>query len=242
MGQKIIYLLAFLLISGFTFSQNRFDELIASGNQKLKEKDYKNAIKDFSEANSIQANDTAALNGLIKSYTLLSDYKSAQKLIDEALQNNPNDAELVMRQGILYNLDGDHIKAQEQFTKALGLNPSSKVQLQILLNKASAEIRLEDFTSALEDYNKAIEIEPRNANIYNYRGLVNFKLGYYLDAVNDYNNALDLEPNSGLTYYNRGMTYLKLSEKQKACTDFHKACKMNNVNACKMIIAECGGK
>ena len=242
MGQKIIYLLAFLLISGFTFSQNRFDELIDSGNQKIKEKDYKNAIKDFSEANSIQANDTAALNGLIKSYTLLSDYKSAQKFVDEALRNNPNDAELVMRQGILYNLDGDHIKAQEQFTKALGLNPSSKIQLQILLNKASAEIRLEDFTNALEDYNKAIEIEPRNANIYNYRGLVNFKLGYYLDAVNDYNNALDLEPNSGLTYYNRGMTYLKLSEKQKACTDFHKACKMNNVNGCKMIIAECGGK
>lgn len=242
MGQKIIYLLSFILISGLCYSQPNFNELIASGNQKLKDKDYKNAINDFNQANSIQPKDTAALNGLIKAYTLTSDYKEAQKYVDEALGSYPENPEFILRQGILYNLKGVHEQAIEEFNKAIGFNPSQKLHLQILLNKASAEIRMENFTEALSDYNKAIEIDARNVNIYNYRGLVNFKLGYYLDAVNDYNNALDLEPNSALTYYNRGMTFLRLSEKQKACSDFHRACKMNNVNACKMIITECGGK
>lgn len=241
MGQRIIYLLTFILLSGLSYSQN-FDELIVSGNQKLKDKNYKAAIDDFAKANSIQPNDTAALNGLIKAYTLSEGYKDAQRLLDETLKNYPENSEFILRQGILYNLQGDHNKAIEEFSKALSLNPPQKITLQILLNKASAEIRLEDYTNALNDYNKAIEIDNRNPNIYNYRGLVNFKLTYYLDAVNDYNNAIDLEPESPLTYYNRGMTYLKLSEKQKACIDFHKACKMGNMTACKMIIAECGGK
>ncbi|MGE0079071.1 MAG: tetratricopeptide repeat protein [Bacteroidales bacterium] len=241
MGQKFIYLLAFILISGLSFSQN-FDDLIASGNQKLKDKNYKEAISDFSKAYNLQLNDTAALNGIIKAYTLDEDYKEAQKYIDEALKNYPENAEFILRQGIVYNLKGLHDKAIEEFTKALELNPSSKLYLQILLNKASAEIRLEDYTSALNDYNKALELDPRNVNIYSYRALVYFKLTNYTDAINDYNNALDLEPESSLTYYNRGMTYLRLSDKQKACTDFHKACKMGNMTACKMIITVCGGK
>ena len=242
MGQKIVYLLVFTLISGLSYSQNSFDELIASANQKLKDKNYKEAIDNFNRANSIQPEDRAALNGLIKAYTLSEDYKEAQKQLDIALKNHPNNPEFIFRQGILYNLKGIHDMAIEEFMKALELNPSSKLYLQIILNKASAEIKTEDYTSALNDYNKAIELDPRNANFYNYRGLVNFKLTYYLDAINDYNNALDLEPESALTYYNRGMTHLRLTEKQKACSDFHKACKMGNMTACKMIITVCGGK
>lgn len=242
MGQKIIYLFTFILISGITFAQNNFDELITSGNQKIKEKNYKAAIEDLIKAKSIQPTDTSALNGLIRVYTLSGDYKEAQKVLNEAKSNHPNNPEFALRQGILYNLDGLHPQALEEFSKALDLNPTPKISLQILLNKASAEIKLEDYTNALVDYNKAIEIDPRNTNIYTYRGLVNFKLGYYLDAVTDYNNVLDLDPNSTITYYNRGMTLLRLSEKQKACKDFHKACQMGNSNACKMIITECGGR
>ena len=43
------------------------------------------AIENFENAKNIQSTDTAALNGLIKAYTLSEDYKSAQKQIDEAL-------------------------------------------------------------------------------------------------------------------------------------------------------------
>ncbi|MGD9978078.1 MAG: tetratricopeptide repeat protein [Bacteroidales bacterium] len=242
MGKKAIYLLTFTLLSGLAYPQNSFDELITSGNKKIKEKNYTGAIENFENAKNIQSTDTAALNGLIKAYTLSEDYKSAQKQIDEALKYYPDNAEFVLRQGIIYNIRGLYDIALEEFTRALTLNPSSRITLQILLNRATSEFLLDDFVSALADYNKAIDMYPRNVSIYSYRGLVNFKLGNYLDAVNDYSNSIDLDPESPLNYYNRGMTYLKLSEKQKACIDFHKACKMGNINACKMIVTECGGK
>lgn len=242
MGHKIACLLILLSLAGYSYAQTTFDELITTGNQKIKDKNYAEAIDNYNKANSLQPNDTAALNGLIKAHTLAENYKEAQDFIDIALSNHPNNPEFILRQGILFNLQGQHDKAIEQFNQAQSQNPSDKLNLQIFLNKASAEIRLDNFTEALNDYNKAIEIDNRNASIYNYRGFTNFRLGYYLDAINDYNNALDLEPNSPLTYYNRGMTYIKLTEKKKACMDFHKACRLGNMNACRMIIAECGGK
>ena len=98
------------------------------------------------------------------------------------------------------------------------------------------------YEKAIADYNQVIELDPRNANAYNYRGLVNYRLNYFIDAVNDYNNSIDLEPNVASTYYNRGMSYLKLNEKYKACVDFHKACQLKYVNACKMIVIECSNQ
>lgn len=231
-----------LLITNLALAQDNLSELISAGENSIKEKNYKAAVSSYKHALEISNTDTLALNGIIRALTLMGDYREAQKYAEGAIKTYPDNAEFIFRKGIIHNLNGDHEKAVEEFNSALNLKSTQNLKIRILLNKASAEFKLENFTGALDDYNQVIELDPRNANAYNYRGLVNYRLNYFIDAVNDYNNSIDLEPNVASTYYNRGMSYLKLNEKYKACVDFHKACQLKYVNACKMIVIECSNQ
>lgn len=229
-------------ISLIAVAQSNVSDIIANGNQKIKDKDYKGAVDVFKSALSVSPTDSLALNGIIRANTLLEDYKEAQKWIATALEAYPNNPDFLFRRGIIQNLNGYHDKAILDFESALSQNPNSSLRVQILLNKASAHFKLEQFAESLADYNKVLELEPRNFNAYNFRGLVNFRLGYYIDAVTDYTTAIDLDPTSPLPYYNRGMSLIKLNETQKACADFRKACQMGYMTSCKMVVAECGAR
>ena len=237
----LVFAMSLLFVNGL-FAQSGFQGYIDSGNSNLKSKNYKGAISDFDNALKAQPNDTAAFSGLIKAYLLSDDLKNAQKYIENALSKYPNNSEYYLRRGILYNKRGIFEKAIEDFNQAIAKNPSNSLMVQIYLNLGATELRIEEYSSALGEYNKAMELSPRNPSIYNYRGYANYKMGNFMDAINDYNNALDLDPNNAASYYNRGMAYLKTSDKSKACIDFHKACNIGNVNACKMIMSECSAK
>lgn len=231
-----------MIIAQGLFAQSSFQGFIDSGNQNLKNRNFKDAVNDFGKALKEQPSDTAALGGMIKACLLNDDLKEAQKHIDNAIKSFPDNAEYMFRRGILNNKRGQFDKASEDFTQALSMNSSDNLKVQIYLNLGATQLKQETFDLALESYKKALELSPRNTSIYNYKGYANYKLGFFNDAINDYNSAIDLDPNNASSYYNRGMAFLKSSEKSKACLDFHKSCKLQNINACKMIITECTSK
>ena len=47
---------------------------------------------------------------------------------------------------------------------------------------------------ALDDYNKAIEINPQYAKAFNNRGIAKHDLGDKQGALEDYNKAIELNP------------------------------------------------
>ncbi len=239
MKKTIIYLFITLMVSQGLFAQTGIQGFIDSGNQNLKNRNFKDAVTNFSKALQEQPNDTAALGGMIKACLLNDDLKEAQKYIDNAIKTYSDNAEYIFRRGILNNKKGQFDKASEDFTLALSMNSTTSLKIQIYLNLGATQLKQESFNLALENYKKALELSPRNPNIYNYKGYANYKLGLFADAINDYNNAIDLDPNNAASYHNRGMAYLKSTEKSKACLDFHKSCQLGNTNACKMIMMEC---
>lgn len=242
MKKTFIYLFLTLIITQGLLAQTSFQGFIDSGNQNLKNRNYKDAIDDFSKALKEQPNDTSAIGGVIKACLLGDELKEAQKHIDNAIKKYPDNAEFLFRRGILNNKKGQFDKASEDFTLALSMSSSNSLKVQIYLNLGATQLKLESFDLALDNYKQALELSPRNPSIYNYKGYANYKLNFYADAINDYNNAIDLEPNNAASYYNRGMAYIKSSEKSKACLDFHKSCSLGNINACKMIMSECTTK
>jgi tetratricopeptide (TPR) repeat protein len=242
MKRTLIYLTLTLIITQGILAQSSFQGFIDSGNQNLKNRNFKDAIADFSKALKEQPTDTAAFDGLIKACLLSDDLKEAQKHIETAMKTYPDNPEYLFRRGILNNKKGQFDKAIEDFTNALSMNASNSLKVQIYLNLGASQLKVETYDLALENYKKALELSPRNPSIYNYKGYANYKLGFFIDAINDYNNAIDLDPNNASSYYNRGMAFLKSSEKSKACMDFHKSCKLLNNNACKMIMLECTQK
>jgi tetratricopeptide (TPR) repeat protein len=239
MKSQIIGLITILILPFLAIAQP--SQLIESGYQKLEAKEYSAAISDFSQVLKDNPRDTSALSGIIRAYTLSENFKEAQRYIDNAIKEYPNSPEFYLRRGILNNLRGQPRKAISDFDKALDLG-SGQILVLIYINRGAAHLKDEGFDKALDDFSAALEINPRSTSALNYKAFINYRQGNFQDAIADYDKSLDLDPENSMGYYNRGMAHLRTGNKVKACADFHASCSRGNMNACRMIMAECGGK
>lgn len=80
---------------------------------------------------------------------------------------------------------------------------------------------------AMQDYNKAIELDPQLGEVYDNRGSLYFTIGDHQSAMRDYNKAIELNPQYDKAYYNRGTAYNSLNYYHQAIEDFTKAIELN---------------
>ena len=89
-----------------------------------------------------------------------------------------------------------------------------------------------DYKAAINDYNKAIEINPdKYADAYLNRGNAYYQLGNYQQAIVDYNSAIAIKPEYAKPYNNRGSAFLSLGDYQLALNDFNKSLELDPENA-----------
>jgi len=82
-----------------------------------------------------------------------------------------------------------------------------------------------NWTQAMSDFNKAIELDPRSAKAYMYRGAVQ---NDNAQALADFNKAIGIDPNYSEAYYHRGIFYYrKMGDFTKAMSDFDKEIELN---------------
>ncbi|MEO0536487.1 MAG: tetratricopeptide repeat protein, partial [Cyanobacteria bacterium P01_A01_bin.123] len=86
----------------------------------------------------------------------------------------------------------------------------------------------ENYQGAIDDYTKAIELNPDYADAYNNRGIAKRALGDNQDAIDDYTKAIELNPNYADAYTNRGNAKGALEEYQGAIADHTKAIELNS--------------
>jgi tetratricopeptide (TPR) repeat protein len=72
-------------------------------------------------------------------------------------------------------------------------------------------------------YNQAINLNPKYAPAFNYRGNAYFTKKYYDLALEDYNTAISLDQSYAYPYNNRGLYYLEKKEYERALQDFDTA-------------------
>ena len=80
-----------------------------------------------------------------------------------------------------------------------------------------------DNDNAIADYNRAIELTPRDPIAYFKRGTANFGKHDYDQAIADYDQALSFGPNREyeiLAYHNRGIAYAAKQDYGHAIADF----------------------
>ncbi|MBF0558526.1 MAG: tetratricopeptide repeat protein [Nitrospirae bacterium] len=90
-----------------------------------------------------------------------------------------------------------------------------------------SKAKLKDYTEAIMEYNKAIEVDPNNAIAYSNRGIVKAKLKDYTGAILDYNKAIEVDPNNAIAYSNRGFVKARLNNYTGAIVDYNKAIEVN---------------
>ncbi|HAM50470.1 MAG TPA: hypothetical protein DCP92_07145 [Nitrospiraceae bacterium] len=79
------------------------------------------------------------------------------------------------------------------------------------------------YDKAIDLYTRALEISPKDAGIYNDRGLVFDDKGDYDRAITDYDRAIGIDSNLYAAYNNRGRSYSKKGDQQRAINDFNRA-------------------
>ena len=99
------------------------------------------------------------------------------------------------------------------------------------LEQGNAKYNLQDYRGAIQDYNKAIEINPQDASTYYNRGVTKGKLEDYRGAIQDFNKAIEINPQYATAYYNRGVAKYRLNDKSGACLDWSKAGELGAMQA-----------
>ena len=84
-------------------------------------------------------------------------------------------------------------------------------------------ILLGKYNEAIADFNKSIELNPKNETVYNNRGSVYNELGNYNEAIADFNKSIELNPKNADVYARRGYVYNKLGNYNEVIVDYNKS-------------------
>ena len=82
---------------------------------------------------------------------------------------------------------------------------------------------VENADKAIDNYSKAIKINPKFVKAYNNRGIAYVWKKKYDLAIADFNKAIELDPKNGKAYNNRAIVYSYQGETDKALQDIQKA-------------------
>jgi len=238
--RKFFLLCSVIVLAGLQgIAQPEAGQLVASGNIKLQDKNYEGALADFNNALSKESGNKEALTGKINVLYSMGSYKDGIDVADIAITKYPKDANYYYLRGLLFNAREKYEKALPDFDKAYKLDTAVNA-FSVLVNRAFAYQKIQEYRAAIKDLTAAIKKEPLNPIGWHTRGMVYYESENYEDALGDFMKAIELNDNNHIAYFNLGMTYYKLNDKANACTYFHKACRLNNSsNACKMILILC---
>ena len=114
-------------------------------------------------------------------------------------------------------------KAIFYFTKSIELDPNNSSYYE---RRASAKEELKDYSGAIADYSKAIELEP-DAYSYDKRASAKEELEDYSGAITDYSKAIELKPDAS-NFSGRASAKFSLLDYRGAIVDYSKAIELDS--------------
>ncbi len=107
---------------------------------------------------------------------------------------------------------------------------SDKGSAQQLTVRGDIYRKQKDFSKAMADYDQAVKIDPKFADVYDSRGYLYALQGLYDAALADCNNAVKLNPKSSTAFAHRGYVYAKKYRIAEAAIDFRTAVELDPRN------------
>ena len=100
-----------------------------------------------------------------------------------------------------------------------------------LFKSAVAYLNTGNYQRAVDEFTKAIELNPKVPTNYNNRGVAHNKLSNHSQALDDYDTAIRLKPDYAIAYFNRGNVYGKIGNNTHAIEDYKTAARLGHQNA-----------
>jgi len=125
--------------------------------------------------------------------------------------------------GVAERNGGRYDEAIARFTESLALVPGDA---QVLNDRGIAHFLkggAADRDAAMQDYDRAIQADPRHAEALNNRAWSLFQAGRAAEALTDANRSIEAAPTNGYAYDTRGQILEALGRKDEAVRDFKRA-------------------
>jgi len=165
--------------------------------------------------------------------------------LDLLAQKFPHDYRVVLLRGLYYrhfmNFDTKHFSTGiANLRSALVLNPKSPI-IYYLLGRTYAQAvfwpsllgvpQAESYKSAIQAYDKAVELDPAFAPAYLGRASAEYQLKRYQQAIKDFDKLLTLTPENTGAYNDRGLAKMNLEQYYPAISDFDEVIKRAKPNS-----------
>jgi tetratricopeptide (TPR) repeat protein len=99
------------------------------------------------------------------------------------------------------------------------------------LNSGRSALFLDDYVSAIENFNHIIRVKPYLSEPYFFRGLAKLNLDDFEGAILDFSGAIALDPNYLHAYAYRGVAQHRLKRYEEAIRDYNAALAINPTEA-----------
>ena len=193
-----------------------------SGNYVKAEYYYSKALKNDTSFNFTNELQEDAYINLSAMDLILKKYDTALLILNKANKVYPNNFNVYNNLGNLYFSIGNYDSAISSFNRTIDINPNPAS----FTNRAIARYKTNDLEGSINDFNKALNLDPGFRNAYFNRGLTRIDTHDYKGAISDFTMTLNLDSHSGQAYYFRGTAYSKLNNQPEAEKDFQEAHKL----------------
>ena len=207
------------------------------------------ALADYNHAIELDPKNAGAFNsrGMIKKSK--GDLDGAIADFNSAIELNKKLAIAYKNRGETKQAKGDAAGANEDLKRAGELDPQlqdegssadhvdhgtakgkekeSAASVEDFFNRAGVKKAAGDLDGAIADYDRAIQLDPKDPAIYNNRGLAKQAKGNLDAAIVDFNRAIQLNPKDAVACSNRGNAKRDKGDMDGAIADYNRAIRLD---------------
>jgi tetratricopeptide (TPR) repeat protein len=99
-----------------------------------------------------------------------------------------------------------------------------------LLARGSVTLKMGNAENAINDFSRAVKIDPKHAKAYHLRGLAREMAGDDDGAILDFNKAIEIDREYGAAYYSRATLLTRLGQEDAAAEDMKMVTHLTNLN------------
>ena len=170
------------------------------------------AVHYYSASITLNPNQEEVLFNRALAYFDLEKYRKSLLDLNALLKLNDSDLDAYEHRGRTKYMLGDGRGAIKDYTYVLQHKPSNI----IIVNRGMAYRLINDYESALADFDMGIRLDPNDEEAYAGKGDVLFEVKKYKLALDMYKKALALNPNDERVLNNKANTLLKLGDVYEA--------------------------
>jgi len=112
------------------------------------------------------------------------------------------------------------------YSRILELKPDESICSLIYKHRGMAFFAQSKYQEAIEDFNRALELNSKSYRVAYYRGVVHSVLKMYPEAIDDFTMSIGINPYQAFCLFRRGQAYFHLGDYPRALSDCDEALEM----------------